>query len=148
MTQFRPPLRKTTMLTLLTNASRNPMRPRLRTLRRITIPRRTILPAALAIVPVRTTAAAVIVAMIAAETAAATAAAIAAVGDAVADAIVVDVRRAVQADAICLPRNMRRHRAASPADMTIAVCRPAVTTIAARKLLSGKNPRLFIAKPI
>src|SRR6266705_158609 len=48
-----PSLPQTTMLTLLTNASRNPMRPRLRTLRRITIPRRTILPAAVPIVPVR-----------------------------------------------------------------------------------------------
>src|SRR6266568_75547 len=120
------------MLTLLTNASRNPMRPRLRTLRRITIPRRTILPAAVPIVPVRIMAAVVIVAMIAAATAA--------VGDAVADAIVVEARRAAPADAICLPRNMLRHRAASPADMTIAADSHAVTTLAVRKLHAARRP--------
>src|SRR5258708_3938720 len=128
------------MLTLLTNARRNPMRPRLRTLGRITIPRRTILPAAVPIVPVRIMAAVVIVAMIAAETAAATVAAIAAAGDAVADAIVVEARRAAPADAICLPRNMLRHRAARPADKTIAAASHAATTNSVPKRPAPRRP--------
>lgn len=57
----------------------------------------------------------------------------AAVGDAVVDAIEVDARRVVLAGVICLLPNMRRHRAASPADMTIVADNLAVTTIGARK---------------
>ena len=95
------------------------MLPRPRTSRRIAIPRRAILPAALTTAPSRILAAAVTEG----ETAAATGAVIAAgvaVGDAVADALAADAHRVAQAGAICLPRNMHRHKVASPADLRIA----------------------------
>ena len=65
--------------------------------------------------------------------------AVVAVGDAVADAIVADARRAAQAGVICLRRNMHRHRAASPADMIIAVDSRVVTTIVVRKLRAARH---------
>src|SRR4029077_5073469 len=108
------------------NASRIPTLPRLRTSRPITIQRKAIPPAAVTTALDRIMAAVVIVAEIAA---------VVADGDAVvADAIAAGARRAAQPGVICLPRNMPRHRAASPADMIIAADRRAVTTIAARKL--------------
>jgi hypothetical protein len=61
-------------------------------------------------------------------------AAAAAVGDAVAVARVGGAHRAVREGAICLPRNMPRLKAASPADTRIAAVRRAVLTIAVRKL--------------
>jgi hypothetical protein len=76
----------------------------------------------------------VIVAAIAVETVAVIAAA-AAVGVAVADAREADAPRVVRERAICLPRNMHRPRAVSPADTRIAAVRRAVLTIAVRKLL-------------
>ena len=106
------------------------MPPRLRTLRRTTIPRRTTLLAAAATALVRILDAAVIVAMIAAETAEGIAAAVA-VGDAVADAHVADARRAAQAaGAICLLQNMLLLKAASPAATTIAAASLGATTVA------------------
>jgi len=69
----------------------------------------------------------------AAETVAAIAAAVA-VGDAVADARVEDARRVARAGAICLLRNMHRHKGASPADLIIAAVRRAVTITGDRKL--------------
>ncbi len=110
------------------NASRIPMLPRLRTSRRVTIPRRTIPPAAVATVPARILAAAVTEAEIVAAIVVVIAAAVA-VGDAVVDAIAADTRRRVaQAGAICLPQNMHRRKVASPADTRIAAHRSAVKT--------------------
>src|SRR5260370_15338997 len=115
------------------------MRLRLRTLRHITIPHRTILPAAAMTVPARTMAEAVTVEMIAAETAGATAVE-AAVGDAVADVIVADAPRAAPAVAICLPPNTHRPRVATRADMIIAVAPHAAPTIAVRQLRVARRP--------
>jgi len=70
------------------------------------------------------------------ETAAVTGAAIAAgvaVGDAVADALAADARRVAQAGAICLPRNMHRHKVASPVDLRIAAGSRAATITGVRK---------------
>jgi len=70
------------------------------------------------------------------ETAAVTGAAIAAgvaVGDAVADALAADAPRVAQAGAICLPRNMRRHKVASPADLRIAADSRVPTITGVRK---------------
>ena len=74
-----------------------------------------------------------IAAAIAVQTAAVIAAA-AAVGGAVVDARAADARRVVRERAICLPRNMHRPRAVSPADTRIAALRHAVLTIGVRKL--------------
>jgi len=71
-----------------------------------------------------------------AETAAVTGAEIAAGvagGDAVEDALAADARRVAQADAICLPRNMHRHKAASPVDLRIAAARRVATITGVRK---------------
>src|SRR5437879_1479542 len=110
------------------SASRIPTRPRPRISRRTTIPRKTILPAAATTVLDKALAGAVTAAAIAVVTVAGIVAAVA-VGDAVADAIVADARKAVPADAICPLPNIRRHRAASPADTIIVVDSLAVTTI-------------------
>lgn len=61
-------------------------------------------------------------------------AAAAVVGVAVADVRAADAPRVARESAICLPRNMRRPRAASPADTRIAAVRRAVLTIGVRKL--------------
>jgi len=63
-----------------------------------------------------------------------------AVGDAVVDARAADALRVAQAGAIYLPRNMRRHKVASPADMIIAADSCAVTTIGVRKLSAARCP--------
>jgi len=54
-----------------------------------------------------------------------------AVGDAVADARAADVHKWPRRRAICLPRNMRRHKVASPVDMKISADSRALTTIGA-----------------
>jgi hypothetical protein len=74
----------------------------------------------------------------AAETVAAIAA-VAAVGDAVVDANAADARRVAQAGAIFLHRNMHRHKAASPADLTIVADNRALTTIGVRKLRASRR---------
>jgi hypothetical protein len=56
-----------------------------------------------------------------------------AVGDAVADALAADARRVAQAGAICLPRNMHRHKVASPADLRIAADSRVATIAGAQK---------------
>ena len=56
-----------------------------------------------------------------------------AVGDAVADALAADARRVAQAGAICLPQNMQRHKAASPADLRIAADSRVATITGVRK---------------
>jgi hypothetical protein len=66
-------------------------------------------------------------------------AAAAAVGDAVADASVADARRVARAGAICLLRNMHRHKGASPADLIIAAVRRAVTITGVRKLRAAQR---------
>jgi hypothetical protein len=75
---------------------------------------------------------------IAAVTGAGIAAAVA-VGDAVADASVEDARRVARAGAICLLRNMHRHKGASPADLIIAAVRRAVTITGVRKLRAAQR---------
>lgn len=102
------------------------MLPRLRTSRRITIPRRIILPAALTTAQSRILAAVVTEVETAVVTGAAIAAGVA-VGDAVADALAADARRVAQAGAICLPRNTHRHKVASPVDLRIAAGSRAAT---------------------
>src|SRR2546421_2178131 len=111
------------------SANRIPMRPRPRISRRITTQRKTILPAAAMIVPDRILA----VVGIAAPTVGEIAAAVD-VGDALADAIAADAHKVVPEGAICLPRNTRRRKAATLADMTIVVGSLAVTTIGVRRL--------------
>jgi len=56
-----------------------------------------------------------------------------AVGDAVADALAADARRVAQVGAICLPRNMRHHKAASPADLRIGADSHVATITGVRK---------------
>src|SRR5713101_7203288 len=102
-------LRKISTSNQVRNASPIPTLPRHNTLPRTTIPRKTIPPAA------ATTARARILAAVA--TAEGIAAGVA-VGD---DGLVADARRVAQAGATCLLRSMHPRKAASPADITIAV---------------------------
>jgi hypothetical protein len=76
----------------------------------------------------------------AAVTVAAIAAGVAA-GDAAADALAADARRVAQAGAICLPRNMHRHKAASPADLRIAAGSRVATITGVRKRRAAQRLR-------
>jgi hypothetical protein len=127
---------KTRTLKRPRNASRIPTLPRHKILHPITIPPRTILPAAPTTALARILAAAETVTEV--ETVAVIAAVVA-VGVAGADVIAADARKLVRADAICLHLNMLPRKAASPADMTIVVDNRAVTTIGVRKLRAPRR---------
>src|SRR5712692_3778278 len=116
------------------NASPIPTLPRHKTLPRTTIPRKTIRSAGAPIAQAR------ILAGVGteAETAEGIAAGMA-VGDDVVDGIVADAHRVGQVGAICPLRNMRPRKAASPADMTIAVDNHEVMIIGGRKLRAARH---------